>query len=279
VILRVAGPVQIPDVFSPLATTAPNSRIGCSMIRKLNPKYMRRIMSKQVITGLEVVFLLSREFGVTDHRDRLRDEDAENGDCVYGENDEDRFNYKGWTKPSQLYCVKCRHLLTGVPRTIVLRNRCDYCGSQLYPDNYDERLDFLGFAIYRDRVTRYMGIAVRHFPKLIEGFEHLRRNGQVETGFDKDHLYSVREAFEENVAEQIVSSPPNLRVISRQANMAKGRKSGWTQQALGEAYQSFVERHPEWMRLVRESDGRQPTFVLDACGRRYLTLERATDDE
>ena len=239
------------------------------MPRQLNPDYIRRTMAKESLTGLAVVFLTGEQFGVSVCDESLMTDDGWVDDDAPDRYDRDRLNYKGWSEPGKLYCATCWTPVLGVPRDILAANWCRTCNSQLYPADDEDRLDSLGYEIYRDRVTRYMQIAVRHFAGQIPGNEHLRPNGGVAHGYHKDHIYSVRDAFENDVIEHVVSSPPNLRVLPSRKNVSKGRKSGCTLEELLGSYNSFVAVHDEWVDLIRQSDEKQQTFIWSEEDDRY----------
>ena len=144
--------------------------------------------------------------------------------------------------------------MEGIPQEIIERNRCESCGATLYRADDDELLDRQGFDIYRDRVLRYMALAVRRLPDRIEGSEHFRPNGGIEDGYHKDHVYSVRDGFENDVEDSVISSPSNLQVKHARKNLSKGRRSGCTLEELREQYDKFPSDCTEWLELVKESD-------------------------
>lgn len=234
------------------------------MARKLNPHHIRRIMERDELRGLEVVILTGPDFGVSTRNESLLvdgewiDKDAPNR-CHA-----DRMNYRGWTRAGRLYCRKCWSPILGIPRDIIQRNWCASCKSRLYAPDDDEHFDLLGYEIYRrDRVTRYMGLAVRSFRDLIEGAEHIWPNGLMDPGYHKDHIFSVRDAFENDIQECVVSSPPNLRVVTGRKNISKNRKSDCMLEELLEEYERFLLDHPEWLELVKRSDESEETFVFE----------------
>ena len=64
-----------------------------------------------------------------------------------------------------------------------------------------------GFELYRELVTRYMGLAVRKYRQLMESCEHLLPDGRMRQGYHKDHIFSVRDGFENDIAPFVVSAP------------------------------------------------------------------------
>ena len=232
------------------------------MPRKLNAEYILQTMKKDVLRGLEVVFLTGEQFGVSDQHpdglDNRKIREVKPGIFVAGV-----ANYRGWSAPGRLYCLKCKSPLIGIPREIMIHNCCDLCGSNLYDADNAERLDLLGFEIYRHRATRYMRLAVRHFRDMIDGAERILPRGGMVKGFEKDHTYSVRDGFDNAIDEFVVSSPSNIRVIRTADNLAKGKKSDCTVDDLLEGYDAFVSLHPEWRELVARSDESEETFVYD----------------
>jgi len=228
------------------------------MPHELNSDYVRRIMQKDVLRGEEVLVVTGEQFGVaTQHptNDRERRQIGRSAFTIGA------FNYRGWSVAGKLYCAKCWSALVGIPRAILQRNWCDNCNSRLYPADDGEWLDWIGYRLYRGHVARYTQVAAKGFPQLIAGSHNLWRNGVAAPGHDLDHIYSVRDGFENNVPEIEISAPPNIQVLPTRANIAKGRTSGLTLQELGERYAHFLSEHPEWLRLVRESDDKEETFV------------------
>ena len=232
------------------------------MARKLNPEYIRRIMRKRQLRGLEAVLLTGEQFGVSVENKSLLGDNGWIDDDAPRRYAEDRYYYKGWGVTGRLYCAKCWSSIVGVPRGIIARNWCESCNSQLYAADNEQKLDFLGLEIYRDRVTRYMQLAVRRLGKLIEGSEHISAEGGMKPGYHKDHIVSVREGFENDIDELIISSPPNIRVLAAQNNLSKGRRSGCSLKQLLDRYQAFLSKHPEWLRWIKESDRNQETFIF-----------------
>ena len=232
------------------------------MPRRLKPDYLRRIMAQEAITGLAAVFLTGEQFGVSQY-----DESLMTGDGEWVDEDaprryqRDRWNYKGWSETSKLYCAKCWTPMTGVPRKIIAENWCGACNSHLFAADDERRLDFFGYWIYKDRASRYMKIAIRHFPIHIVGHEYFRSGDRILRGYHKDHIHSLREAFENDIPAHVVSAPTNLRVIPSRNNISKGRKSGCTTDELLASYDDFVTANPEWLDLIHESDARQDTLV------------------
>jgi hypothetical protein len=233
------------------------------MTRKLNPGYIRRIMAKDELRGMEVVYLTGSAFNVSQSDDRLPAESR----CV-GRTSAGGYrcqiwsDYHGWTKEGKLYCGKCRAPLVGVPREIIRRNWCEACGAQLYPED-DSWLDMRGFDLYRERATIYLGLAVRKYRHLLEGCERLLPNGRMQQGDHKDHIYSVRDGFENDVPPFVISGPPNIRVIHGGPNQSKGRKSDRTLGEMLARYDVFLRANPEWPELAEQLYLRQETFVCD----------------
>lgn len=174
---------------------------------------------------------------------------------------DDRFNYKGWDKPGKLYCHKCWSQLLGRPKEIIIRNWCDFCKAKLYPDD-EKWFDQTGFFLYRDQATRYMGLAIRKYWKLIDRCEHLCENGRMEEGYHKDHIYSVRDAFENNVPDIVVSSPLNVSIVKSEKNLSKGRNSHCSLDELYAKYGEFLHDYPEWPEITRNFYEQQWDGVL-----------------
>lgn len=124
------------------------------MARLLNPNYIRRTMQKAVLRGLEVVYLTGDPFGVSTSRPGVPDE-YETLIHTPKRHLAIPANYRGWSEPSKLYCRKCWGTLLGIPRDILLANKCGSCGQTLYRDD-DARFDQLGYDLYHDRVTALM---------------------------------------------------------------------------------------------------------------------------
>ena len=195
------------------------------MPRKLNPVYIRRIMAKDVLRGMEVVYLTGYIFNVATTDERLPSQckcigiNKSGGQLLQIQTD-----YHGWTTEGKLYCRKCWACLVGMPRDIIRRNWCEGCNAKLYPDD-DVWLDSRGFELYRYAVKLYMGLAVRNYLQFIEGRRHVLPNGFMQEGYHKDHIYSVRDGFENDISPLVISAPPNIRTIEGKPNLSKGRKS------------------------------------------------------
>jgi len=131
--------------------------------RELNPHYIRLIMEKSVLTRTEALMIategrLGLSEGNGDRFDPAEFLGPEGADGPDGW-DSGIGNYRGWSVPGKLYCVKWWAPIQGVPRDIVLSNRCPSCGRQLYDRDDTEYLDYLGFWIYRKHVERYTDVA------------------------------------------------------------------------------------------------------------------------
>jgi hypothetical protein len=230
---------------------------------KLNPDYVRRIMAKDELRGMEVVYLTGYIFNVSTRDERLPAESkcvgtTSGGGCLL----QIKTDYRGWTKEGKLYCRRCWASLVGTPREIMHRNWCESCTTNLYPED-DTWLDMRGFELYRELVTRFMGLAVRRYLQFIEGCEHLLPNGRMRQGYHKDHIYSVRDAFENDISPFVVSSPPNIRMIEGKPNISKGRKSTCTLEEMLAKYDAFLQVNPEWPAVTEQSYLYQETFVCD----------------
>ena len=133
-------------------------------------------MARDVLRGMEVVYLTGHIFNVSTRDERQPAEsiciDATSRSCLLQIKDD----YRGWTKEGKLYCRRCWAALVGIPREIMRRNWCESCSAKLYPED-DSWLDMRGFELYRELVTRYMGLAVRKYRQLMEGCEHLLPDG------------------------------------------------------------------------------------------------------
>ncbi len=234
------------------------------MPRKLNPDYLRRVMAQDELRGMEVVYLTGYIFNVSTTDERL----PAKGKCIGttskgGQLLQIQTDYHGWTKEGKLYCRKCWASLGTVPREIMRRNWCETCNAKLYSEE-DTWLDMRGFELYRDWVTRYMRIAVHKYLQCIEGCEHLLPNGWcMQEDYHKDHIYSVRDGFENDIPPSVVSAPPNLRMIHGKPNLLKGRKSDRTLEEMLAKYNAFLQVHPEWPEMTQQFYSRQETFICE----------------
>ena len=239
------------------------------MPHKLNPDYIRQIIAKDELRGEEVLYLTNFLFNVSMSNDSLMVDGKWVDSTAADRHSQDRFNYRGWTKIGKLYCRKCWASLIGVPREIIRRNWCESCSGQLYPED-DAWLDKRGFELYREQVTQFMGLAVRKGPQLMEGRENLSPNGRTREGYHKDHIYSVRDAFENGIPPFVVSAPPNIRMIEGKPNLSKGRKSDCTLEEMLAKYDAFLQVHPEWPGTAQQFYLRQETWVRTAYRVRLL---------
>lgn len=233
------------------------------MPRKLNPAYMRRVMAQDELRGMEAVYLTGLAFNVSTTDERLLAQSKCIGTTSKGGvMVQIQTGYHGWTKEGTLYCNKCWASLVGIPREIMRRNWCETCSAPLYPDD-DAWLDMRGFDLYRELVKLYMAIAVRKYLQSIMGCEHLLPNGRMREGYHKDHIYSVRDGFENDIPAFTISAPPNLRMIEGKPNLSKGRKSACTLEEVLAGYNAFLQVNPEWPEVADKSYLRQETFVCE----------------
>jgi hypothetical protein len=220
------------------------------MTRKLNADYLRRIMQQDDLCEAESLLFVSTAFGVEISHPHHHEEeviDFGNGRILIKSK-----NYFGWTKPGKLYCGKCWRPLIGIPRDILIGNFCRWCRLELY-DSSDDYFDMQGFGVYRGKVDAITAMAVRQFTLLIQGNEQLTARGMVD-GYDKDHIFSVREGFELDIPPEIIAAPPNIRAITRRDNLSKGRRSDLTPVELLAAYKEFIAANPSWELLVAACD-------------------------
>jgi hypothetical protein len=234
-----------------------------TMPRKLNPDHIRRIIAQNELRGMEAVYLTGYLFNVAKRDERLpakskRIGTNKSGGILIME----MSDYHGWTKAGILYCRRCWAAFAGIPRDVIRRNWCETCNAELYP-NDDIWLDMRGFELYRELATLYMGLAVRKYLQSIEGCECFLPNGRIREGFHKDHIYSVRDAFENDVSPFVVSAPSNLRMIDGKPNLSKGRKSDCTLEAMLAMYDAFLQAHPEWPEGAKNFYLRQETFACE----------------
>ncbi|MBC7852791.1 MAG: hypothetical protein IAF94_05085 [Pirellulaceae bacterium] len=231
-----------------------------SMPRKLNPDYFRRIMQGNELRGLAAVFLTGEQFGVKTQHPQEHEYET-----IYKTRNQTiaiDANYQGWTAPGKLYCVQCWNPLVGIPREIIAANWCKTCQQPLYDiSRDDDRFDYFGNYIYRDRVTRLTAIAVRQYRNLISGAESIGPSGSMKTGSQKDHIFSVRDGFELDIDEAVIASPINVRVIPKSRNLQKNRKSEITQDELRRRYADFLAVNPVWIEQAKISDDQQRTFT------------------
>lgn len=233
------------------------------MSGNLNPDYVRCLMAKAELRGMEVVYLTGLAFNVAITDERLPAKIKYVGTTSKGDSlHQEQSDYHGWTKEGKLYCRRCWTSLAGIPREIMRRNWCEACGAALYPED-DAWLDMRGFDLYRELVKLYTGLAVRKYLQSIEGCENRLPNGRMREGYHKDHIYSVRDGFEDDISPFAVSAPPNLRMIQGKPNLSKGRRSDCTLKEMPAKYYAFLQVHPEWPALTEQLYLQQETFICE----------------
>jgi len=213
---------------------------------KLNPDHMRFIMDKDELRGLEATYLTRGKFGISNETGKETDEDW-------------KLNYRGWSVPGKMYCVLCWEPIAGIPRDIIQLNSCPGCQEQLYPAHDEGWLDYRGFEIYCDRVEAYSVVAIKNFRELIDGSEHVRAWGSVDDGYRSVHRYSIREAFENRVAESVVASPANIQVVPTSSGLPRRLSP----EELRTQHAAFLETNSNWQTLVEQSDQSEMTLIWD----------------
>jgi hypothetical protein len=122
-------------------------------------------------------------------------------------------------------------------------------------------LDARGFELYRDWVKQFTTLATRKYLQFVEGAEHFLPNERMREGYHKDHIFSVRDGFENDVPEHVISCPPNICMIQGKSNLAKGRKSNCTLGELLAKYDAFLQKTPEWPEVITRLYEQQQTFI------------------
>jgi hypothetical protein len=184
------------------------------------------------------------------HRPRLERSE------VHSRNQRDILVYRHWDRREDVLFTCCGTQENGIPRDIVRRNWCPHCNKAVYSAADLQQFDREGFLIYRFRVSRYTASAIRTYSHLIPGADILKRkwddSGEAVTGFDyhKDHIFSIRDGFEQDVPASVIGSPVNIRVVWWEDNVIKNRKSEMTLTALLDAFETFLSEHPRWKRTA-----------------------------
>ena len=93
------------------------------------------------------------------------------------------------------------------------------------------------FEGYRENVKQITNHNFRKYHYIINPMEFLRGHMQ----YHVDHLFTVREAFDNKIPPEIVSSPINLQMLPATENISKGSRSDITKETLYELYHQFEE--------------------------------------
>lgn len=110
----------------------------------------------------------------------------------------------------------------------------------------------------------YTALTACNFRQCIPGgTEHFGKYGGITAGFHKDHIFSVRDGFDEYVAEHIISAPINLAMTKEKRNLSKGCLSSCALDELFAKYEQFEAEYPEWLERLARYEANQPTFVFD----------------
>jgi hypothetical protein len=95
--------------------------------------------------------------------------------------------------------------------------------------------ELLKWKRYKKIVYGYSNIEYQKHLTIINP-ENLKRGNK---DYHIDHMYSIRDAFYNNVPPEIVGSYVNLRMISKEENLLKGKKSNITKEELYTLYNGY----------------------------------------
>lgn len=157
----------------------------------------------------------------------------------------------------EVKCFKCKQWF--IPTRIQVCNRIQYLkGNERYKgefnfycstlcklrcDIYRVNTDDL---IHRDavraglidvdayRIYKYKVYSISN--KIVGNVSYRGRNK-----YHLDHIYSIKDGFDNNIEPYIMSFPGNLRFISEKENISKGSRSDITKEELIESFNNFVE--------------------------------------
>ena len=110
--------------------------------------------------------------------------------------------------------------------------RCPRCWEERRIIHDEESLQ--NVAWYRSVITRYSNENFNKYGYLINP-NKLERG----EGYHLDHIYSVRDGFNNGILPQIIASPTNLQLLSSIDNQSKNRRSDMTKEELFEKYSEF----------------------------------------
>jgi hypothetical protein len=152
---------------------------------------------------------------------------------------------------------------------LIVNPICPICGRdegshQAHVDAQTEA----GKMAYRAIVTAWSEKALRTFER--ERCEH-RRQSRLHL----DHIYPVSLGFQNGVAEEIISSPINLQVITETENLRKHVTPGMSLDELHERYSTWVVGNPIWTNLVscRRATNAWPRSPLAKVPQRYASAD------
>lgn len=98
---------------------------------------------------------------------------------------------------------------------------------------------------------RYYHMVRQYTLKSIKEHSKLFNENDIITGGDNtiDHIYSIKQGFEDSILPQIIGSPINLQILSRSDNCKKNSCSWISKSDLFKGYEKFLEEDSNYPSL------------------------------
>ena len=233
------------------------------MPRKLNPVYIRRIMAKDVLRGMEVVYLTGYIFNVATTDERLPSQckcigiNKSGGQLLQIQTD-----YHGWTTEGKLYCRKCWACLVGMPRDIIRRNWCEGCNAKLYPDD-DVWLDSKDSSYTGTRLSYTWGLpfaTICNSSRVADTCCPTASCRKAITRIISTRFETVLRTTSHRLSSRLRRTFARLRASP---TYRKGTSACTLEEMLAK-YDAFLQTNPEWPEVAEQFYLRQETFICNA---------------
>ncbi len=229
-------------------------------------------MQREILFIEDALFFVTGQFGCSTTDEALFNEDGEWVDADAPHRYLVSRSFKGWNEQCHLFCSECGDTIVGTPRRILIENWCPCCESTLY-DNDDKRwLEKLGFELYRQRVTRFQELSVNNYIQFVDTRTLSDPQGQDVSDAVVQHLYPVRNGFEDQVDETIIGSPMNLRMVAFADSFNKRHQSLPSLAKLVNRYSAFVATKPEWLENAERLDGGIAAAAMHTAEARFVEV-------
>jgi hypothetical protein len=137
--------------------------------------------------------------------------------------------------PAKCKCLICGHTYSTEPRTPLNGYKCPNCNIIKQRSVNEIKNDFdVNYKLYKNicrKIQRYN----------IHSFSLFDMSDIDKYEYHIDHIYSLRNCFDNNIEFHIASSPINLQKLWWKDNIKKHNVSGMTQEELIEKYEKWVK--------------------------------------
>ena len=157
-----------------------------------------------------------------------------------------KFNYELLDKDNlnnkhTILKIKCpnNHIFNMSWESFRKGHRCSQC----YYDSLCKKYgidDYNEFMKYRNKVTSLTNKTYRKYKNIINPNNYKRGKGLND--YQLDHKFSILEGYKQHIDSEIISSLPNLELLSSHDNESKGCKCSITKEELLEAYNKVLNK-------------------------------------